>query len=102
MHYVFITGGVASSLGKGLACSIFGFSLLQLRKFKIRIRKLRSIFKCRSRNNESLSAWRSIMLQMMVLKQILDLGHYERFTNVSANQSVIVFLQVKIYSNVLT
>ena len=39
MHYVFITGGVASSLGKGLAAASIA-SLLQLRNFKIRLRKL--------------------------------------------------------------
>ena len=35
MHYVFITGGVSSSLGKGLASASIA-SLLQLRKFKVR------------------------------------------------------------------
>ena len=39
MHFVFITGGVASSLGKGLASASLA-SLLQFRNFKVRLRKL--------------------------------------------------------------
>ena len=39
MHFVFITGGVSSSLGKGLASAALA-SLLQLRNFKVRLRIL--------------------------------------------------------------
>ena len=39
MHFVFITGGVASSLGKGIASASLA-ALLKSRKFKVRIRKL--------------------------------------------------------------
>ena len=39
MHFVFITGGVASSLGKGIASASLA-TLLKSRKFKVRIRKL--------------------------------------------------------------
>jgi len=64
-RYIFVTGGVVSSLGKGLSSASLAY-LLQSRGYKVRIRKLdpylnvekvRSIFKCRSRNNESVSTW---------------------------------------------
>ena len=56
MQYVFITGGVASSLGKGIASAAVA-SLLQQRNFKVQNKKARSISKCRSWNHESLSTW---------------------------------------------
>ena len=52
-RFIFITGGVVSSLGKGLASAALG-ALLQARGYSVRLEKIRSLFKCRSRNNESI------------------------------------------------
>ena len=45
MHFVFITGGVASSLGKGIASASLA-ALLKSRNFKVRIRKLDPYLNC--------------------------------------------------------
>ena len=47
-RYIFITGGVVSSLGKGLASAALG-ALLQARGFSVRLRKLDPLFKRRPR-----------------------------------------------------
>ena len=52
--YVFVTGGVVSSLGKGITAASLG-RLLKNRGLKVSIQ---SILKYRSRNYESLSTWR--------------------------------------------
>ena len=50
--YIFVTGGVVSGLGKGITAASLG-RLLKDRG----IRVSGSVYKCRSRNNEPLSAW---------------------------------------------
>jgi len=98
MHYVFITGGVASSLGKGLASASLA-SLLQLRKFKVRIRKLDPYLNV---DPGTMSPYQhgEVYVTDDGAETDLDLGHYERFTNLSASQSDSIS-SGKIYSNVL-
>ena len=98
MHYVFITGGVDSSLGKGLASASLA-SLLQLRKFKVRIRKLDPYLNV---DPGTMSPYQhgEVFVTDDGAETDLDLGHYERFTNLSASQSDSIS-SGKIYSNVL-
>ena len=98
MHFVFITGGVASSLGKGLASASLA-SLLQSRKFKVRIRKLDPYLNV---DPGTMSPYQhgEVFVTDDGAETDLDLGHYERFTNVSASQSDSIS-SGKIYSNVL-
>jgi len=98
MHYVFITGGVSSSLGKGLASAALA-SLLQLRNFKVRIRKLDPYLNV---DPGTMSPYQhgEVFVTDDGAETDLDLGHYERFTNVSAKKSDSVS-SGKIYSNVL-
>ena len=98
MHYVFITGGVASSLGKGLASASLA-SLLQLRKFKVRIRKLDPYLNV---DPGTMSPYQhgEVFVTDDGAETDLDLGHYERFTNLSASRSDSIS-SGKIYSNVL-
>ena len=98
MHYVFITGGVSSSLGKGLASATLA-SPLQLRNFKVRIRKLDPYLNV---DPGTMSPYQhgEVFVTDDGAETDLDLGHYERFTNVSAKKSDSVS-SGKIYSNVL-
>ena len=98
MHYVFITGGVSSSLGKGLASATLA-SLLQLRNFKVRIRKLDPYLNV---DPGTMSPYQhgEVFVTDDGAETDLDLGHYERFTNVSSKKSDSVS-SGKIYSNVL-
>jgi len=98
MHYVFITGGVSSSLGKGLASASLA-SLLQLRNFKVRIRKLDPYLNV---DPGTMSPYQhgEVFVTDDGAETDLDLGHYERFTNVSAKKSDSIS-SGKIYSNVL-
>ena len=99
MHFVFITGGVTSSLGKGLAAASLA-SLLQLRNFKVRIRKLDPYLNV---DPGTMSPYQhgEVFVTDDGAETDLDLGHYERFTNVSATQSDSIS-SGKIYSNVLS
>ena len=98
MHFVFITGGVASSLGKGLASASLA-SILQLRKFKVRIRKLDPYLNV---DPGTMSPYQhgEVFVTDDGAETDLDLGHYERFTNLTASQSDSIS-SGKIYSNVL-
>ena len=98
MHFVFITGGVASSLGKGIASASLA-TLLKSRKFKIRIRKLDPYLNV---DPGTMSPYQhgEVYVTDDGAETDLDLGHYERFTNQSAKQSDSVS-SGKIYSNVL-
>ena len=58
-RYIFITGGVVSSLGKGLASAALG-ALLQARGFSVRLRKLDPYPQRRSRHHVALRAWRGL------------------------------------------
>jgi len=98
MHYVFITGGVASSLGKGIASAALA-SLLQLRNFKVRIRKLDPYLNV---DPGTMSPYQhgEVFVTDDGAETDLDLGHYERFTNKSSKKTDSIS-SGKIYSNVL-
>ena len=98
MQYVFITGGVASSLGKGIASAAVA-SLLQQRNFKVRIRKLDPYLNV---DPGTMSPYQhgEVFVTDDGAETDLDLGHYERFTNRSAQKTDSIS-SGKIYSNVL-
>ena len=98
MHYVFITGGVASSLGKGIASAAIA-TLLKSRNFKVRIRKLDPYLNV---DPGTMSPYQhgEVYVTDDGAETDLDLGHYERFTNQSAKKSDSIS-SGKIYSNVL-
>ena len=84
-RFVFITGGVASSLGKGLAAAAVG-SLLQLRGFKVRLRKLDPYLNV---DPGTMSPYQhgEVFVTEDGAETDLDLGHYERFTGVPARRT---------------
>ena len=97
-RYIFITGGVVSSLGKGLASAALA-SLLQARGFKVRLRKLDPYLNV---DPGTMSPYQhgEVYVTDDGAETDLDLGHYERFTGVSALQSDNVTTG-RIYSDIL-
>ena len=97
-RYVFITGGVVSSLGKGLASAALG-ALLQARGFSVRLRKLDPYLNV---DPGTMSPFEhgEVFVTDDGAETDLDLGHYERFTGVSARATDSVS-SGRIYSNVL-
>jgi CTP synthase len=97
-RYVFITGGVVSSLGKGLASAALG-ALLQARGFSVRLRKLDPYLNV---DPGTMSPFEhgEVFVTDDGAETDLDLGHYERFTGVHARQTDSVS-SGRIYSNVL-
>ena len=98
-RYVFITGGVVSSLGKGLSSAALG-ALLQARGFKVRLRKLDPYLNV---DPGTMSPYQhgEVYVTDDGAETDLDLGHYERFTGVSARNSDNVTTG-RIYSTVIT
>ena len=84
-RYIFVTGGVVSSLGKGLSSASLG-SLLQLRGFKIRIRKLDPYLNVDPGTMNPFQHG-EVFVTDDGAETDLDIGHYERFTGISATQS---------------
>jgi CTP synthase len=84
-RYVFITGGVVSSLGKGLASAALG-ALLQARGYKVRLRKLDPYLNV---DPGTLSPYQhgEVFVTDDGAETDLDLGHYERFTGVPATKA---------------
>ena len=84
-RYIFITGGVVSSLGKGLASAALG-ALLQARGYKVRLRKLDPYLNV---DPGTMSPYQhgEVFVTDDGAETDLDLGHYERFTGVSASQN---------------
>jgi CTP synthase len=84
-RYVFITGGVVSSLGKGIASAALG-ALLQARGYKVRLRKLDPYLNV---DPGTMSPYQhgEVFVTDDGAETDLDLGHYERFTGVSAARS---------------
>jgi CTP synthase len=84
-RYIFITGGVVSSLGKGLASAALG-ALLQARGYKVRLRKLDPYLNV---DPGTMSPYQhgEVYVTDDGAETDLDLGHYERFTGVAAAQS---------------
>ncbi|MEM6375574.1 MAG: CTP synthase [Pseudomonadota bacterium] len=97
-RYVFITGGVVSSLGKGLASAALG-ALLQSRGFSVRLRKLDPYLNV---DPGTMSPFEhgEVFVTDDGAETDLDLGHYERFTGVPARMTDSVS-SGRIYSNVL-
>jgi CTP synthase len=83
-RYIFITGGVVSSLGKGLASAALG-ALLQARGYRVRLRKLDPYLNV---DPGTMSPYQhgEVFVTDDGAETDLDLGHYERFTGVSAHQ----------------
>ena len=97
-RFIFITGGVVSSLGKGLASAALG-SLLQLRGFKVRLRKLDPYLNV-DPGTMSPTQHGEVFVTDDGAETDLDLGHYERFTGVHARKTDNVTTG-RIYSDVL-
>ena len=84
-RYIFITGGVVSSLGKGLASAALG-ALLQARGYSVRLRKLDPYLNV---DPGTMSPFEhgEVFVTDDGAETDLDLGHYERFTGVAARKS---------------
>ena len=84
-RYIFITGGVVSSLGKGLASAALG-ALLQARGYGVRLRKLDPYLNV---DPGTMSPYQhgEVFVTDDGAETDLDLGHYERFTGVSATKA---------------
>ncbi len=97
-RFIFITGGVVSSLGKGLSSAALG-ALLQARGFKVRMRKLDPYLNV---DPGTMSPYQhgEVYVTDDGAETDLDLGHYERFTGVSCRKTDSVTTG-KIYSNVI-
>ncbi|HTJ90031.1 MAG TPA: CTP synthase [Acidocella sp.] len=83
-RFVFITGGVVSSLGKGIASAALG-ALLQARGYSVRLRKLDPYLNV---DPGTMSPYQhgEVFVTDDGAETDLDLGHYERFTGVSASK----------------
>ena len=97
-RYIFITGGVVSSLGKGLASAALG-ALLQARGYSVRLRKLDPYLNV---DPGTMSPYEhgEVFVTDDGAETDLDLGHYERFTGVAARATDSIS-SGRIYSNVL-
>ncbi|MDR3515274.1 MAG: CTP synthase [Azospirillaceae bacterium] len=97
-RFIFITGGVVSSLGKGMASAALG-ALLQARGFKVRLRKLDPYLNV---DPGTMSPYQhgEVYVTDDGAETDLDLGHYERFTGVAARRSDNVTTG-RIYSTVI-
>ncbi|WDR05845.1 CTP synthase [Devosia rhodophyticola] len=97
-RYVFITGGVVSSLGKGLASAALG-AVLQARGYKVRLRKLDPYLNV-DPGTMSPTQHGEVFVTDDGAETDLDLGHYERFTGRSANKQDNVTTG-RIYSDII-
>jgi len=97
-RFVFITGGVVSSLGKGLSSAALG-ALLQARGYRVRLRKLDPYLNV---DPGTMSPFEhgEVFVTDDGAETDLDLGHYERFTGVAARSTDSISAG-RIYSNVL-
>jgi len=98
-RYIFITGGVVSSLGKGLASAALG-ALLQARGYKVRLRKLDPYLNL---DPGTMSPYQhgEVFVTDDGAETDLDLGHYERFTGRPATSADNITTG-RIYQNILT
>ena len=97
-RYVFVTGGVVSSLGKGLSSASLA-SLLQLRGFKVRVRKLDPYLNVDPGTMNPFQHG-EVFVTDDGAETDLDIGHYERFTGISATQSDNITTG-RIYSDII-
>ena len=84
-RYIFVTGGVVSSLGKGLSSASLAY-LLQSRGFKVRIRKLDPYLNVDPGTMNPFQHG-EVFVTDDGAETDLDLGHYERFSGISAKKS---------------
>ena len=98
-RFIFITGGVVSSLGKGLMAASLA-ALLQARGYKVRIRKFDPYLNV---DPGTMSPYQhgEVYVTDDGAETDLDLGHYERFTGVSARQSDNI-TSGRIYRDIIT
>ncbi|WP_026479669.1 CTP synthase [Ahrensia sp. 13_GOM-1096m] len=98
-RYVFITGGVVSSLGKGIAAAALG-ALLQARGYSVRLKKLDPYLNV---DPGTMSPYQhgEVFVTDDGAETDLDLGHYERFTGRSANQKDNITTG-RIYQDIIT
>ena len=98
-RYIFITGGVVSSLGKGLASAALG-ALLQARGYKVRLRKLDPYLNV---DPGTMSPYQhgEVFVTDDGAETDLDLGHYERFTGRPATRTDNITTG-RIYQDILT
>jgi CTP synthase len=98
-RYIFITGGVVSSLGKGLASAALG-ALLQARGYKVRLRKLDPYINV---DPGTMSPYQhgEVFVTDDGAETDLDLGHYERFTGRPASKQDNITTG-RIYQDILT
>src|SRR5438445_2694661 len=98
-RYIFITGGVVSSLGKGLASAALG-ALLQARGYKVRLRKLDPYLNL---DPGTMSPYQhgEVFVTDDGAETDLDLGHYERFTRARMTRQHN-FTTGRIYEAVIT
>ncbi len=97
-RFIFITGGVVSSLGKGLASAALG-ALLQARGYQVRLRKLDPYINV-DPGTMSPTQHGEVFVTDDGAETDLDLGHYERFTGVPARQTDNITTG-RIYSTVI-
>jgi CTP synthase len=97
-RFIFITGGVVSSLGKGIGAAALG-ALLQARGFKVRLRKLDPYLNV---DPGTMSPYQhgEVFVTDDGAETDLDLGHYERYVGVAARKSDSVTTG-RIYSTVI-
>ncbi|MEB3702577.1 CTP synthase [Candidatus Bealeia paramacronuclearis] len=97
-RFIFVTGGVVSSLGKGIAAASIG-TLLQARGYKVKLRKLEPYINV---DPGTMSPYQhgEVYVTDDGAETDLDLGHYERFTGVTTTQYDAVSTG-KIYSEVI-
>ncbi len=97
-RYIFVTGGVVSSLGKGLSSASLAY-LLKSQGFKVRIRKLDPYLNV---DPGTMSPFQhgEVFVTEDGAETDLDLGHYERFTNVDSKKTDNITTG-KIYSEIL-
>src|ERR1700744_2955708 len=98
-RYIFITGGVVSSLGKGLASAALG-ALLQARGYKVRLRKLDPYLNL---DPGTMSPYQhgEVFVTDDGAETDLDLGHYERFTGRPATKADSITTG-RIYQDIIT
>ena len=97
-RFIFVTGGVVSSLGKGIASASLG-AILESRGLSVTILKLDPYINL---DPGTMSPYQhgEVFVTDDGAETDLDLGHYERFTNLSASQSDSIS-SGRVYSNVL-
>ena len=97
-RYIFVTGGVVSSLGKGLSSASLAY-LLKSQGFKVRLRKMDPYLNV---DPGTMSPFQhgEVFVTDDGAETDLDLGHYERFTNISAKQSDNITTG-RIYSDII-